>query len=57
MWKQGCSACARLRGDGSGATVIEYAMIAALIGLVLMTLQASIGTSVVGFFTEVATGL
>jgi Flp pilus assembly pilin Flp len=47
----------RLWRDRSGATVIEYAMIVLLIGLVLLTLQSSIGGSVIGFFNSVAFGL
>ena len=41
----------------SGATAIEYALIALLIGLVLISLQYSIGASVRGFFMSMATGL
>lgn len=43
--------------DETGTTAIEYALIALLIGLVLISLQNSIGASVVGFFMSVATGL
>ena len=41
----------------SGATAIEYGLIAALIVLVLIPLHTAIGSSVVGFFMAVATGL
>jgi Flp pilus assembly pilin Flp len=41
----------------SGTTAIEYAMIVLLIGLVLLTLQNSIGASVRGFFFSMAGGL
>ena len=50
-------ALARLRIDRSGATAIEYALIALFIGIVLIAAMASIGTSVTGMFTQVATGL
>ena len=43
--------------DAAGTTAIEYAMIALFIGLVLISLQGSIGNSVVNFFMSVATGL
>jgi Flp pilus assembly pilin Flp len=46
-----------LWSERSGTTAIEYALIALLIGLVLITLQGSIGASVVGFFTDMANGL
>jgi Flp pilus assembly pilin Flp len=46
-----------LRRDASGTTAIEYAMIVLFIGLVVITLQNSIGDSVRGFFESVATGL
>ena len=46
-----------LLGDRTGATAIEYGLIAAIIVLVLIPLHNSIGSSVVGFFMAVATGL
>jgi pilus assembly protein Flp/PilA len=46
-----------LRRDRRGATAIEYAMIAALIVLVLVASFLSIGSSVSSFFTSVGTGL
>ena len=46
-----------LRSERSGTTAIEYAMIALFIGLVLISLQGSIGSSVIGFFTAVGTNL
>ena len=49
--------CRRLWRNQSGATVIEYAMIVLLIGLLLLTLQSAIGGSVVGFFMAVVGGL
>jgi Flp pilus assembly pilin Flp len=48
---------ARLRGDRSAATAIEYAMIAAIITLALISLQYTIGASIVNFFMEVGNGL
>jgi len=46
-----------LSRDAAGTTAIEYAMIVLFIGLVIITLQNSIGDSVRGFFMSVATGL
>jgi Flp pilus assembly pilin Flp len=43
--------------DCNGATAIEYAMLVLLIGLVLIGLQTSIGSSVSGFFYSMAAGL
>lgn len=57
MRKQFGAGLERLAADGSGATAIEYALIAIFISLVLLTLQTSIGTSVCGFFMSVANGL
>lgn len=51
------AAIARLRSDRSGATAIEYAMIAAIICLALISLQYTIGSSIVNFFMETANGL
>lgn len=46
-----------LRADRSGATAIEYALVAGLISLSIVFWAAQIGTSVSGFFTTVASGL
>ena len=43
--------------ERSGTTAIEYAMIALFIGLVLISLQNSIGGAVRGFFFSMADGL
>jgi pilus assembly protein Flp/PilA len=43
--------------DDSGATAIEYALIAAFIALVIITAATSIGTELRATFTEVDTGL
>jgi pilus assembly protein Flp/PilA len=43
--------------DDSGATAIEYALIAAFIALVIITAATSIGTELKATFTEVDTGL
>lgn len=40
----------RFLRDESGATAIEYGLIAALVGLVLVTALSSIGESLSGFF-------
>lgn len=47
----------KLKSDCSGATAIEYALIALLIALVLIAAMLSIGTSVTRFFMEVGTSL
>ena len=46
-----------LLASRTGATAIEYGLIAALIVLVLVPLHNSIGSSVKGFFMAVANGL
>jgi Flp pilus assembly pilin Flp len=38
--------------DDSGATAVEYTILAACIGLALMTLFTNIGNTISGFFTE-----
>ena len=43
--------------DCEGATVIEYAMLAALVGIGLISLQTSIGATLIGFFGTVSTTL
>jgi len=46
-----------LARDRLGITAIEYAMIGSLIGICAIAAKASIGTSLSGFFTTVATSL
>ena len=48
---------ARFVKDESGATAIEYGLIAALIAVVCITAWTSIGTSLLAKFNEVNTGL
>lgn len=43
--------------DRGGATAIEYALLAALIGLGLISLQSSIGNTLIGFFNSVSSTL
>lgn len=43
--------------DESGATAIEYGLIAALIAVVLITVLGTVGTSLSTSFTSVANGL
>ena len=47
----------RFARDESGATAIEYSMIAALIGLVLITVAQLLGLELIGVFESVETGL
>jgi pilus assembly protein Flp/PilA len=42
--------------DESGATAIEYALIAAFIGLVIITAVTSIGTELKSTFTDIDGG-
>jgi Flp pilus assembly pilin Flp len=56
-WTKLRAAIARLGRDRSAATAIEYAMIAAIICLALISLQYTIGSSIIAFFTETANGL
>jgi pilus assembly protein Flp/PilA len=51
------SAVTALRADDSGATAIEYALIAGLISVSILIWAMSIGTSVSGFLTSVANNL
>jgi pilus assembly protein Flp/PilA len=48
---------ARLLKDESGVTAIEYGLIAAAIGLVLVAIMPTIGTALNGIFTKVADAL
>ena len=43
--------------DESGATAIEYGLIAGLIGVVIITLVTSVGTNLKAIFVKVQTGL
>ena len=42
--------------DERGATAIEYALIASLIGLVIIAAVAAVGSSLTGVFEDVAGG-
>jgi len=41
----------------SGVTMIEYALIAALIAIVVMAALGPLGTTIAGKFTEIATSV
>ena len=43
--------------DESGATAIEYGLIAALIAVVIIGIVRTVGTSLINVFTSVNTGL
>ncbi len=43
--------------DESGATAIEYAMIASAVSIVIAAVLITIGTSVSGMFTDALAGL
>jgi pilus assembly protein Flp/PilA len=43
-----------LRTDTSGATSIEYALIASLISIVIVTALNTIGTQLKGFFASIS---
>ncbi len=47
----------RLYRDESGATAIEYAMIASFIGLAIITVLQNVATEVTGTFNDVQSGL
>lgn len=49
-------AFAQFLRDESGATAIEYALIAAFIALLLITAATTIGTELKATFTDVDTG-
>jgi len=48
---------ARFVRDESGATAIEYGLIAALIAVVIITAVTTVGTNLTGTFNTVATKL
>lgn len=47
----------KLLSSKDGATSIEYAVIASMIGLAIITAATNVGTEVGTIFTEVQTGL
>jgi pilus assembly protein Flp/PilA len=47
----------RFIGDDSGATAIEYALIASLIAVAIITAVSTLGTKVSTVFTEVGNSL
>jgi len=51
------SVVTRLLRDDSGATAIEYGLIAALIAVAAIVAMQAVGTSLISIFTTVATDL
>jgi pilus assembly protein Flp/PilA len=47
----------RFSADESGATAIEYALIASLIAIALVTILGTLGTRLSGEFSEVSSAL
>ena len=47
----------RLIADEEGATMVEYALIVALIGAALVTVVRTLGTSISGRFGSVSTSI
>ncbi|NBX73390.1 MAG: Flp family type IVb pilin [Alphaproteobacteria bacterium] len=47
----------RFLKDESGATAIEYGLIAALIGVAILVVLQSVGTELKGTFTDVSNAL
>lgn len=47
----------RFMNDESGATAIEYGLIAALIAVVLVTALTAVGTSLKGAFEKISTAV
>lgn len=43
--------------DRSGATMVEYGFIVAIVGLGVVALLNAIGTDIIGIFTDVTTNL
>ena len=50
------SALRALRADESGATAIEYALILVLISITVVSWATFVGTTVSGFFANIANG-
>jgi len=46
-----------LKGNDSGATAIEYGLIAALVSVAIITALTTLGTDLGGIFTDVSTEL
>jgi Flp pilus assembly pilin Flp len=57
IWTQIRAELPRLWRDRSATTAIEYALIAAIVVLALVSLQYTIGSSIVSFFFQAASGL
>jgi len=51
------SVLTRVLRDDSGATAIEYGLIAALIAVAAIVAMQAVGTSLIGIFTTVSTDL
>lgn len=52
-----CTLLRRFVADSSGATAIEYALIASGVSIVIVGTVATLGSNVKGFYSNVATAL
>jgi pilus assembly protein Flp/PilA len=52
-----CTSLRRFAGDTSGATAIEYALVASGISIAIVGAVATLGTNVTGFYSNVAAAL
>jgi pilus assembly protein Flp/PilA len=52
-----CAVVRRFARDDSGATAIEYALIASGISVAIVGTVATLGSNVKGFYTSVATAM
>ncbi len=50
------SALTALRADEAGATAIEYALILVLISITVVSWATFVGTTISGFFVDIASG-
>lgn len=51
------SLIARFSKDESGATAIEYGLIAGLVSVVIITVLLTVGENLTGIFTDIGTAL
>ena len=56
-WEKAMQTFLKFFSDKSGATAIEYGLIAALIAVVIIGAVTAVGTSLSTTFTSVSTGL
>ncbi len=57
MWREVARGARALHADERGASMVEYAIVTAVIAVVALTAAQALGTAVTGVFNDITTAL